>query len=127
MGSYDALIPLVCIVLAALASMGAEAFRAPGTRLPIGGLGVVGLLGAGLASFLLWGRNEASLGVIIADDFSLFVTFVLVVCDNAALVDLLVTLELGDEIPEALYIAVAYIIAFAYQLEGKIPDPWQSP
>jgi flagellar biosynthesis protein len=37
-------------------------------------------------------------------------------CDNASLVDLLVTLELGDEIPEALYIAVAYIIAFAYQL-----------
>ncbi|AQT59485.1 flagellar protein FhlB [Cellvibrio mixtus] len=47
-------------------------------------------------------------------------------CDNAALVDLLVTLELGDEIPEALYIAVAYIIAFAYQLEGKVPDAWQT-
>lgn len=42
-------------------------------------------------------------------------------CDNATLVDLLVTLELGDEIPEALYVAVAYIIAFAYQLEGKTP------
>jgi flagellar biosynthesis protein len=48
-------------------------------------------------------------------------------CDNSALVDLLVTLELGDEIPEALYIAVAYIIAFAYQLEGKTPDAWQNP
>lgn len=48
-------------------------------------------------------------------------------CDNAALVDLLVTLELGDEIPETLYIAVAYIIAFAYQLEGKEPDHWQRP
>ena len=47
-------------------------------------------------------------------------------CDNSTLVDLLVTLELGDEIPEALYIAVAYIIAFAYQLDGKIPDPWQN-
>ncbi|MDO8341708.1 MAG: EscU/YscU/HrcU family type III secretion system export apparatus switch protein [Cellvibrio sp.] len=47
-------------------------------------------------------------------------------CDNSSLVDLLVTLELGDEIPEALYIAVAYIIAFAYQLEGKIPDAWQN-
>ncbi|UUA73502.1 EscU/YscU/HrcU family type III secretion system export apparatus switch protein [Cellvibrio sp. QJXJ] len=47
-------------------------------------------------------------------------------CDNAAVVDLLVTLELGDEIPEALYIAVAYIIAFAYQLEGKVPDAWQN-
>ncbi len=42
-------------------------------------------------------------------------------CDNPSLVDLLVTLELGDEIPENLYIAVAYIIAFAYQLEGKTP------
>ncbi len=42
-------------------------------------------------------------------------------CDNSALVDLLVTLELGDEIPETLYLAVAYIIAFAYQLEGKQP------
>ena len=46
-------------------------------------------------------------------------------CDNSTLVDLLVTLELGDEIPETLYIAVAYIIAFAYQLEGKVPDAWQ--
>jgi flagellar biosynthesis protein len=46
-------------------------------------------------------------------------------CDNPSLVDLLVTLELGDEIPENLYIAVAYIIAFAYQLEGKVPDAWQ--
>lgn len=45
-------------------------------------------------------------------------------CDNSALVDLLVMLELGDEIPSTLYIAVAYIIAFAYQLEGKTPEGW---
>jgi flagellar biosynthesis protein len=45
-------------------------------------------------------------------------------CDNSALVELLVQLELGDEIPEALYLAVAYIIAFAYQLEGKEPEVW---
>ena len=48
-------------------------------------------------------------------------------CDNPSLVDLLVTLELGDEIPENLYIAVAYIIAFAYQLEGKTPGNEQPP
>ncbi len=48
-------------------------------------------------------------------------------CDNSALVELLVTLELGDEIPETLYLAVAYIIAFAYQLEGKEPEAWQKP
>ena len=45
-------------------------------------------------------------------------------CDNSALVDLLVTLELGDEIPSSLYIAVAYLIAFAYDLEGKQPEGW---
>ena len=70
---------MVCVVLAALASMAAEAFRRKGDRLPIGGLGIVGLLGAALAVTLLWGRGETSLGVIVADDFSLFVTFVLVI------------------------------------------------
>ena len=29
--------------------------------------------------------------------------------------------ELGDEIPEALYLAVAQVIAFAYHLSGKAP------
>lgn len=48
-------------------------------------------------------------------------------CDNRALVELLVTLELGDEIPESLYIAVAYIIGFAYQLQGKAPSGWTPP
>ncbi|NHN35703.1 flagellar protein FhlB [Pseudomaricurvus alcaniphilus] len=48
-------------------------------------------------------------------------------CDNAALVDLLVTLELGDSIPEALYIAVAHIIAFAYELQGKVPEGFAEP
>lgn len=45
-------------------------------------------------------------------------------CDNSALVELLVQLELDEEIPETLYLAVAYIIAFAYQLEGKEPEVW---
>lgn len=42
-------------------------------------------------------------------------------CDNAALVELLVTLELGESIPESLYLAVAHVIAFAYELQGKTP------
>lgn len=37
-------------------------------------------------------------------------------CDNAALVDLLSELELGDEIPKTLYISVAHIIAFAFRI-----------
>ena len=42
--------------------------------------------------------------------------------DNPELVRLLSTLELGDQIPEALYLAVAQIIAFAYMLKGKVPE-----
>lgn len=41
--------------------------------------------------------------------------------ENAPLAGLLATLELGDEIPEALYLAVAQVIAFAYHLSGKVP------
>ena len=42
--------------------------------------------------------------------------------ENQPLASLLARVELGDEIPEALYIAVAQVIAFAYHLSGKIPD-----
>ena len=42
-------------------------------------------------------------------------------CDNAELTKLLMTLELGDSIPESLYVSIAYIIAFAYELSGKTP------
>lgn len=46
-------------------------------------------------------------------------------CDNPGLIELLITLELGDQIPETLYIAVAHIIAFAYQLQGKVPEGFE--
>jgi len=39
--------------------------------------------------------------------------------DNEVLVRALAQLELGDEIPEMLYLAVAQVIAFAYYLSGK--------
>lgn len=41
--------------------------------------------------------------------------------EDAALVGLLARIELGDEIPEKLYRAVAEVIAFAYRLSGKRP------
>lgn len=41
--------------------------------------------------------------------------------ENKELVTLLSTLELGDEIPEMLYLAIAEVIAFAYMLKGKVP------
>ncbi|VAW86946.1 hypothetical protein MNBD_GAMMA17-1508 [hydrothermal vent metagenome] len=39
--------------------------------------------------------------------------------EDAELVQLLSQLELGDEIPRALYITIAQVIAFAYIISGK--------
>ncbi|MBI3047460.1 MAG: NADH-quinone oxidoreductase subunit N [Acidobacteria bacterium] len=75
--SFTAIVPMLCVTVAALAVMGAEAFRARGEDLPLGGLGIVGLVGAAAASVLLWNRNAVSFGVIVADNFGLFVTMVL--------------------------------------------------
>ena len=41
--------------------------------------------------------------------------------ENEALAALLARIDLGEEIPEALYLAVAQVIAFAYHLSGKVP------
>ncbi len=42
--------------------------------------------------------------------------------EDKDLVTLLSRLELGDEIPAALYTAIAEVIAFAYMLTGKTLD-----
>src|SRR6188508_130950 len=76
--SMNAIVPMACVVAAAIAAMVAEAFRAPGERMPIGPLGIIGLLGAAVASALLWNRNAVSFGVVSADNFGLFVTFTLI-------------------------------------------------
>jgi len=46
--------------------------------------------------------------------------------ENKELVTLLSTLELGEEIPEILYLAVAEVIAFAYLLKGKVPKGFKA-
>lgn len=45
--------------------------------------------------------------------------------EDAALISLLSKLDLGDEIPQALYMAVAEIIAFAYIVNGKVPEGFE--
>ncbi len=42
--------------------------------------------------------------------------------ENPELVGVLATLELGDAIPESLYLTIAEIISFAYYIKGKTPD-----
>lgn len=47
--------------------------------------------------------------------------------ENAELASVLARLELGDQIPEALYRTIAEIIAFAWYLKGKAPAGFVAP
>src|SRR5438876_10613027 len=77
--SFIAIVPLSCLVATAIAAMVAEAFREPGERMPIGPLGLIGLAGAAVASYGLWNSNASSFGVVVADNFGLFTTWILIV------------------------------------------------
>jgi NADH-quinone oxidoreductase subunit N len=77
--SITAIVPILCVAAAGLAAMLAEAFREPGERMPISGLGLVGLAGAGVSTALLWGRHATGFGVVSADAFGLFIVMVLVI------------------------------------------------
>ena len=76
--SFAAVVPIVCVTLAALAAMVAEAFRGRDEQMPIGALGVIGLVFALVACLLLWGRNTVSFGMIQADNFGLFISLTII-------------------------------------------------
>ncbi|WP_426416777.1 EscU/YscU/HrcU family type III secretion system export apparatus switch protein [Aestuariirhabdus sp. LZHN29] len=47
--------------------------------------------------------------------------------ENPELVRLLSQLDLGEQIPQNLYICIAQLIAFAYRVQGKAPPGWTDP
>ena len=105
MSSFNAIVPMACVTAAALAAMVAEAFRDPGERMPIAGLGVVGLIGAAIATWLLWDRNDVSFGVVSADNFGLFVTAILIVVGLLSLAISGPTIE-RERLPRGEYYAL---------------------
>lgn len=46
---------------------------------------------------------------------------------NPELAKLLAQIEVGDEIPEMLYLVIAEILALAYRLQDKVPEGWEPP
>ena len=44
--------------------------------------------------------------------------------ENSELAQLLALVELSEEIPEALYVAVAEVLSFIYWLTGKAPEDY---
>jgi NADH-quinone oxidoreductase subunit N len=105
MTDFAAVIPIVIVTLSACAAMLAEAFRQRGERMPIGGLGLIGLAGAAAASILLWDRDATGFGAVRSDNFALFLNLVL------AIVGVITILLSGpsierDRLPQGEYYAL---------------------
>jgi NADH-quinone oxidoreductase subunit N len=93
MTPYIAIIPIVAVMMSACASMIAEALRHPGERMPMAFFGLIGLVGAAVASVLMWDADAQSFGVVRSDNFALFINIVLCVIG-------VLTMLFSDEIVE---------------------------
>ena len=120
-GQFDAIIPMLCVTLAGLVVLLAEAFRGRDERMPIGGLAIIGLLGAGVASVLLWDSNAESFGAVTADNFGLFVNLVLVVIGLLTVVFSSQTVE-RDRLPAGEYYAMMLFAIVGMMLMGQATD-----
>jgi NADH-quinone oxidoreductase subunit N len=120
-GQFDAVIPILCVTLAGLVCLLAEAFRGRGERMPIGGLAIIGLLGAGVASVLLWDSNAESFGAVTADNFGLFINIVLVVIGLLTVVISSQTIE-RDQLPAGEYYAIMLFGIVGMMLMGQATD-----
>ncbi len=118
---FDAVIPMLCVTLAGLVVLLAEAFRARDEKMPIGGLAIIGLVGAGIASILLWDRNTESFGAVTADNFALFVNMVLIVVGILTVIFSAQTVE-RDRIPAGEYYAILLFAIVGMMLMGQATD-----
>jgi len=121
MTSLNAIVPMACVTAAALAAMVAEAFRDPGERMPIAPLGAIGLVGAAIASAVLWNHNASSFGVVVADNFGLFVTWILIVVGLLSLAFSEPTID-REQLPRGEYYALMLFAVAGMMLMATASD-----
>ncbi len=121
LADFPALVPVLIVTLAAIAAMLAEAFRQPGERMPIGGLGVIGLVGAIASSVLLWNRNASSFGVLAADNFALFFNILLAIIGLLTIAFSPASLE-REKLPSGEYYALLLFAIVGMMLMAGATD-----
>src|SRR5580765_3152779 len=121
LSSFNAIVPMLCVTAAAIAAMTAEAVRSPGERMPAGSLGAIGLVGAAAGTWLLWNHNATSFGVVVADNFGLFVTWVLIVVGVLSLAISGPTIDRG-RLPRGEYYALMLFALAGMMLMATATD-----
>src|SRR2546430_15104952 len=119
--SFNAFVPMACVTAGGIAAMTAEAFREPGEEMPIGPLGVIGLVGAAVASGLLWNAKATSFDVVVADNFGLFVTWVLIIVGLLSLAISAPTVE-RERLPRGEYYALMLFAVAGMMLMATASD-----
>jgi NADH-quinone oxidoreductase subunit N len=109
-----AIVPMVIVTLSAIVTLLAEAFRPKGERVPMGGLGIIGLVGSTAASLFLWNSDAVAFGVVRADNFSLFINITL------ALVGTLTILFSSDVIDREELPAGEYYTLILFAIAGMM-------
>ena len=118
---FIAIVPMCCVTATAIAAMIAESFREPGERMPIGPLGVIGLVGAAVASAALWNSHASSFGVVVADNFGLFVNWILIIVGLLSLAFSAPTVE-REQLPQGEYYALMLFAIAGMMLMAAATD-----
>jgi NADH-quinone oxidoreductase subunit N len=121
MQPFLALVPMGCVTAAALAVMLAEAFRDSDEAIPMAPLGVIGLVSAAVALIGLWNRDAISFDVVVADNFGLFVSAVLIVIGLLTFAFSPATVE-REGLPAGEYYALTLFALAAMMLMATAAD-----
>jgi NADH-quinone oxidoreductase subunit N len=132
---FDAVVPIICVAVAGLVVLLAEAFREKGEQIPLAPLAIIGLVGALITSApwpdvltrmttinpSLWGRNASSFGVVTGDNFSLFVVVVLSIVGILTVIFSVDTVK-RDRLPAGEYYATVLFAIVGMMLMAQATD-----
>jgi NADH-quinone oxidoreductase subunit N len=115
------IVPVLIVALSACAVLLAEAFRKPGDWMPVGWLGLIGVIGGAITSISLWDRNATGFGVVILDNYAIF--FNVMIC---AIGFLTILISSGtaerDHLPTGEYYALMLFSLAGMMMMGSTRD-----
>ena len=115
------IVPVLIVALSACAVLLAESFRRKGDWMPVGWLGVIGVVGGAITSISLWGRDASGFGVIVLDNYAIF--FNVTLC-AIGLLTILVSSGTAerDNLPTGEYYALMLFSLSGMMLMGSTRD-----